>query len=125
MKEEYEAVHKAGFILQLDCPDLAVGRHTRFSQKTTAEFVKVVELHVAAINRAVANIPADRIRLHLCWGNYEGPHHHDVALRDIIRPVLAANVGRSRTGSATRVTSTSGQSSRMSNFPQVSSSYLA
>ena len=93
MKDEYEAVHKAGFILQLDCPDLAVGRHTRFSQKTTAEFVKVVELHVAAINRAVANIPADRIRLHLCWGNYEGPHHHDVALRDIIGPVLAANVG--------------------------------
>jgi 5-methyltetrahydropteroyltriglutamate--homocysteine methyltransferase len=93
MKEEYEAVHRAGFILQLDCPDLAVGRHTRFAQNTTAEFVKVVELHVAAINRAVANIPSDRIRLHLCWGNYEGPHHHDVPLRDIIEPVFDANVG--------------------------------
>ena len=55
--------------------------------------MKVVELHVAAINRAVANIPPDRIRLHLCWGNYEGPHHHDVPLRDIIEPVFAANVG--------------------------------
>ena len=93
MRKEYEAVHGAGFILQLDCPDLAVGRHTRFAQNTTAEFVKVVELHVAAINRAVANIPPDRIRLHLCWGNYEGPHHHDVPLRDIIEPVFAANVG--------------------------------
>ena len=93
MKEEYETVHRAGFILQLDCPDLAVGRHTRFAQNTTAEFVKVVELHVAAINRAVANIPSDRIRLHLCWGNYEGPHHHDVPLRDIIEPVFDANVG--------------------------------
>jgi 5-methyltetrahydropteroyltriglutamate--homocysteine methyltransferase len=93
MREEYEAVHRAGFILQLDCPDLAVGRHTRFAQATTAEFVKIVELHVAAINHAVANIPADRIRLHLCWGNYEGPHHHDVPLRDIINPVLDANVG--------------------------------
>ena len=93
MKKEYQAVHNAGFILQLDCPDLAVGRHTRFAQNTTAEFVKVVELHVAAINRAVANIPPDRIRLHLCWGNYEGPHHHDVPLRDIIEPVFAANVG--------------------------------
>jgi 5-methyltetrahydropteroyltriglutamate--homocysteine methyltransferase len=93
MKKEYQAVHNAGFILQLDCPDLAVGRHTRFAQNTTAEFVKVVELHVAAINRAIANIPPDRIRLHLCWGNYEGPHHHDVPLRDIIEPVFAANVG--------------------------------
>ena len=93
MKKEYQAVHNAGFILQLDCPDLAVGRHTRFAQNTTAEFVKVVELHVAAINRAIANIPPDRIRLHLCWGNYEGPHHHDVPLRDIIEPVFTANVG--------------------------------
>lgn len=92
MKEEYEAIHKAGFVLQLDCPDLAVGRHTRFAQHTTDEFVKIVELHVAAINRAVANIPADRIRLHLCWGNYEGPHHHDVPLRDIIKPVFEAHV---------------------------------
>jgi 5-methyltetrahydropteroyltriglutamate--homocysteine methyltransferase len=93
MKAEYDAIHKAGFILQLDCPDLAVGRHTRFAQNTTAEFAKVVELHVSAINRAVADIPADKIRLHLCWGNYEGPHHHDVALADIIKPVLDAKVG--------------------------------
>ena len=93
MKEEYEAIYRAGFVLQLDCPDLAVGRHTRFSQATTAEFQKIVERHVAAINRAVENIPPDRIRLHLCWGNYEGPHHHDVPLRDIIELVFYANVG--------------------------------
>jgi 5-methyltetrahydropteroyltriglutamate--homocysteine methyltransferase len=93
MKEEYEAIHRAGFVLQLDCPDLAVGRHTRFAQSSTAEFVRTVERHIATINRAVANIPADRIRLHLCWGNYEGPHHHDVALRDIVEPVFQANVG--------------------------------
>lgn len=93
MKEEYEAIHRAGFVLQLDCPDLAVGRHTRFAQASTAEFVKIVEQHVSAINRAVANIPADRIRLHLCWGNYEGPHHRDVALQDIISPVLNAHAG--------------------------------
>jgi 5-methyltetrahydropteroyltriglutamate--homocysteine methyltransferase len=93
MKDEYEAVHKAGFILQLDCPDLAVGRHTRFAEHATADFVKVVELNIASINRAVSNIPPDRIRLHLCWGNYEGPHHNDVPLHDIIAPVFAANVG--------------------------------
>jgi 5-methyltetrahydropteroyltriglutamate--homocysteine methyltransferase len=90
MKEEYEAIHKAGFILQLDCPDLAVGRHTRFAEMSAAEFGKTLALHIEAINRAVANIPADHVRLHLCWGNYEGPHHHDVPLRDIIEPVLQA-----------------------------------
>jgi 5-methyltetrahydropteroyltriglutamate--homocysteine methyltransferase len=93
MKEEYEAIHRAGFVLQLDCPDLAAGRHTKYASSSTPDFVKVVELHIAAINRAIANIPADRIRLHLCWGNYEGPHHHDVPLGDIIAPVLNANVG--------------------------------
>jgi 5-methyltetrahydropteroyltriglutamate--homocysteine methyltransferase len=109
MRDEYEVVHKAGFILQLDCPDLAVGRHTRFAGSSTAEFVKIVELHVAAINRAVANIPADRIRLHLCWGNYEGPHHHDVPLADIIKPVLSANVVRYHSKLRILVTSTSGR----------------
>ena len=93
MREEYEAIHRAGFILQLDCPDLAVGRHTRFAELSTSDFIKAVDLHIAIINRAIANIPADRIRLHLCWGNYEGPHHHDVPLGEIIEPVLKANVG--------------------------------
>ena len=93
MKEEYEAINAAGFILQLDCPDLAVGRHTRFSDKTLTEFLTILELHVATINRALANIPSDRVRLHLCWGNYEGPHHHDVALSEIIRSVFLARVG--------------------------------
>jgi 5-methyltetrahydropteroyltriglutamate--homocysteine methyltransferase len=93
MKEEYEAIHRAGFVLQLDCPDLASGRSTLYAGSSPAEFIKVVELHVEAINEAVANIPADRIRMHLCWGNYAGPHHHDVPLRDIIGAVLKANVG--------------------------------
>jgi 5-methyltetrahydropteroyltriglutamate--homocysteine methyltransferase len=93
MREEYEAINAAGFILQLDCPDLAVGRHTRFSNKTLSEFLTVLELHVAAINRALANIPPDRVRLHLCWGNYPGPHHHDVALSEIIGSVFSARVG--------------------------------
>lgn len=93
MKEEYEAIYRAGFVLQLDCPDLAAGRHTRYASSPTPDFVRTVERHIAAINRAVENIPADRIRLHLCWGNYEGPHHHDVPLGDIIAPVLNANVG--------------------------------
>ena len=93
MKDEYDAIHKAGFVLQLDCPDLAVGRHTRFASANIEDFRKIVALHVDAINHAISDIPADRVRLHLCWGNYEGPHHHDVPLRQIIEPVLKAKVG--------------------------------
>jgi 5-methyltetrahydropteroyltriglutamate--homocysteine methyltransferase len=92
MKEEYEAIHRAGYILQLDCPDLAIDP-SRLGLTTGLKLVDLVEQHVAAINQAVANIPADRIRLHLCWGNYEGPHNHDVPLREIIETVFHANVG--------------------------------
>ncbi|HXZ89038.1 MAG TPA: cobalamin-independent methionine synthase II family protein [Candidatus Binataceae bacterium] len=84
MKTEYEAIHQAGIILQVDCPDLAMGRHIQFPNATLAEFRKNIERHVEALNHALANIPADRVRIHLCWGNYEGPHHRDVPLRDII-----------------------------------------
>ena len=84
MKVEYDAIHRAGFILQLDCPDLAMSRHIQFASASTAEFRKVAEMHVAALNHAVRDIPPDRIRLHLCWGNYEGPHHRDIALGEII-----------------------------------------
>ncbi len=84
MKVEYDAIHRAGFVLQLDCPDLAMSRHIQFASASTAEFRKVAELHVAALNHAVRDIPPDRIRLHLCWGNYEGPHHRDIALGEII-----------------------------------------
>ena len=84
MKPEYEAINRAGFVLQVDCPDLAMGRHIQFPNLSVAEFRKKIELHVEMLNAALANIPADRVRIHLCWGNYEGPHHRDVPLRDII-----------------------------------------
>ena len=93
MKEEYNAIHEAGFVVQLDCPDLALGKHTRFANVSINEFVKVVASHVDAINYAISDIPPDRVRLHLCWGNYEGPHYLDVPLRQIIEPVLNARVG--------------------------------
>ena len=90
MKTEYEAVHAAGLLLQVDCPDLAMGRHSRFKSKTIAEFQDIVEVNIKVMNEALLNIPADRIRMHVCWGNYPGPHHHDVPLADIVHLVLPA-----------------------------------
>jgi 5-methyltetrahydropteroyltriglutamate--homocysteine methyltransferase len=90
MKVEYDAIHRAGFLLQVDCPDLAMSRHIQFAGTSTAEFRKVAELHVEALNHALRDVPPERIRLHLCWGNYEGPHHHDIALGDIIDIVFKA-----------------------------------
>lgn len=84
MKTEYEAICAAGFILQVDCPDLAMSRHIQFKDLSLAEFRKTIEMHIDALNHALANVPPDRARIHLCWGNYEGPHHYDVPLRDII-----------------------------------------
>ena len=93
LKEEYDAIHRAGFVLQVDCPDLGSSRHNRFSHLSTKEFKKIAELHVTALNHALRDIPADRVRLHMCWGNYEGPHHLDIPLADIIDVALKANVG--------------------------------
>jgi 5-methyltetrahydropteroyltriglutamate--homocysteine methyltransferase len=93
MRAEYEAICAAGFILQVDCPDLAMSRHVQFKELSLADFRKTIQLHIEVLNHALANIPADRVRLHLCWGNYEGPHHHDVPLRDIIDLVAKARVG--------------------------------
>ena len=90
MRPEYEAIARAGFTLQLDCPDLAMGRNIGFVDRSIADFLAMVRLHVAALNQAVANIPAEQMRLHLCWGNYDGPHHHDIEIRDIIDAVFAA-----------------------------------
>jgi len=90
MRLEYETVARAGFILQLDCPDLAMGRHIQFAGLSLEEFRKMARLHIAALDRAVANIPPEQLRLHLCWGNYEGPHHYDVPLADLLDLVLAA-----------------------------------
>jgi 5-methyltetrahydropteroyltriglutamate--homocysteine methyltransferase len=90
MKEEYDAIHRAGFLLQVDCPDLAMGRHLAFPDLSNAEFVKIAEGNVEALNHALRDVPPDRARLHLCWGNYEGPHHRDIPLREIIRVALKA-----------------------------------
>jgi 5-methyltetrahydropteroyltriglutamate--homocysteine methyltransferase len=90
MQHEYEAIHAAGFDLQLDCPDLAMSRHTGFQDLSDAEFLKMIEINIEAINSATANIPAENIRMHICWGNYEGPHDHDVPLEKIIKTVLKA-----------------------------------
>ncbi len=90
MRAEYEAIVAAGFVLQVDCPDLAMSRHVHYKDLSLADFRKTIELHIDALNHALANVPADRVRVHLCWGNYEGPHNHDVPLRDIIDIVLKA-----------------------------------
>jgi 5-methyltetrahydropteroyltriglutamate--homocysteine methyltransferase len=90
LKREYAAIVTAGFVLQLDCPDLASGRNNQFQHLTLKEFQRVAAMHVEALNHAVAGLPPERMRLHICWGNYEGPHHRDVPLRDIIEIVLAA-----------------------------------
>lgn len=93
MKTEYQEVCKAGFTLQVDCPDLAMSRHIHHKDKSLAEFRKIAQMHVEALNHALSGIAPEQVRIHLCWGNYEGPHHHDVALRDIIDIVLKARVG--------------------------------
>jgi 5-methyltetrahydropteroyltriglutamate--homocysteine methyltransferase len=89
MKQEYDEIHRAGLVLQLDCPDLAMTRHMD-SNESLDEFRRRARLHVEAINHATRDIPADQMRIHLCWGNYEGPHHHDLPLRDIIDIVFEA-----------------------------------
>ena len=90
VRHEYEIIAGAGLILQIDCPDLAMGRHIQYAKLSLGEFRAKARLHVEALNHAVQNIPADQMRLHLCWGNYEGPHHCDVPLHDIIETVFLA-----------------------------------
>ena len=89
MKVEYDEIHRAGLVLQLDCPDLAMTRHMN-PDESIEEFRKRARLHVEAINHATRDIPPDAMRMHLCWGNYEGPHHRDVPLRDILDIVFEA-----------------------------------
>ncbi len=90
MRQEYETVAAAGIVLQIDCPDLAMGRHIQYAGLSVAEFRKRARVHVEALNHAVANIPAEQLRMHVCWGNYEGPHHCDVPLADIVDVVFLA-----------------------------------
>ncbi|RME60202.1 MAG: epoxyalkane--coenzyme M transferase, partial [Caldilineae bacterium] len=90
MRVEYETIVNAGLLLQVDCPDLAMGRHIRFRDVDDETFLKQAELQVEALNYALQNVPGDRVRMHLCWGNYEGPHIHDIALEKVLPIVLKA-----------------------------------
>ena len=90
MRAEYEAIAQAGITVQIDCPDLAMGRHIQYADLPLDEFRKRARLHVEALNHALADVPPERARMHLCWGNYEGPHHCDVPLADIIDIVFLA-----------------------------------
>ncbi len=87
MQEEYEAIVNAGFVLQLDCPDLAMAHHTSFQDLDETDFLKRAAFHVEVLNHALRNVPADRARIHICWGNYEGPHDHDIPFAKVA-PIL-------------------------------------
>lgn len=91
MRPEYEAILDAGFDIQFDCPDLAMSAHTGYQDLSQDEFVKVAAANVEALNAATEGLPKDRMRMHLCWGNYEGPHDHDIPLEKVIDVVLGAN----------------------------------
>jgi 5-methyltetrahydropteroyltriglutamate--homocysteine methyltransferase len=93
MRNEYLAIHRGGFILQIDAPDLAMDRHIIFQDKSESEFVAICETLVAAINTAIEGIPREQVRLHCCWGNWEGPHTHDIALASLLPALTKANVG--------------------------------
>jgi 5-methyltetrahydropteroyltriglutamate--homocysteine methyltransferase len=90
MHEEYEAILAAGLVVHLDCPDLAMARHIGFQDLTEAQFLKQSEVHVEAMNHALRNIPAEMARMHVCWGNYEGPHDHDIPVDRIMSIILKA-----------------------------------
>ncbi len=87
MQEEYEAIVAAGFVVQLDCPDLAMARHTSFQELSESDFLKRAQFHVETLNHALRNVPAEMCRIHICWGNYEGPHDHDIDFRKVA-PIL-------------------------------------
>jgi 5-methyltetrahydropteroyltriglutamate--homocysteine methyltransferase len=90
MREEYAEIVKSGLLLSIDCPDLAMGRHIKFRDADDAEFLRNAALQIEALNHALEGIPADRVRLHVCWGNYEGPHTRDIPLAKILPEVLKA-----------------------------------
>jgi 5-methyltetrahydropteroyltriglutamate--homocysteine methyltransferase len=90
LQSEYEAITRAGIILQIDAPDLAMGRHTMYRNRSLAEFETLAARHIEVLNHALRNIPAEQMRMHVCWGNYEGPHHHDVPMERLLPIVLKA-----------------------------------
>ena len=93
LAHEYQTIVANGYVLQIDAPDLAMERHTSFADKPLAEFLRFIDTNVTALNRALRDIPEERVRLHVCWGNYEGPHDDDVPLAEILPRLYAANVG--------------------------------
>ena len=90
LRSEYEAIAAAGLVLQIDAPDLAMGRHTMYRNRSLEEFETLAAQHIDVLNHALRNVPADRVRMHVCWGNYEGPHHHDVPMQRLLPIVLKA-----------------------------------
>ncbi len=90
LQSEYEAIVQAGIILQIDAPDLAMGRHTMYRDRSMEEFESLAARHIEVLNHALRNVPADRVRMHACWGNYEGPHHHDVPMARLLPILLKA-----------------------------------
>ena len=90
LRVEYEAIVKAGILLQIDAPDLAMGRHTMYRDRSLEEFEVLAARHIEVLNHALRNVPGDRVRMHVCWGNYEGPHHHDVPMERLLPIVLKA-----------------------------------
>ena len=90
LRVEYEAIVAAGFLVQIDAPDLGMGRHTMYRNASVGEYLARAERHVEVLNHALRNIPGTRVRMHCCWGNYEGPHHHDVPMRDLLPVLLKA-----------------------------------
>jgi 5-methyltetrahydropteroyltriglutamate--homocysteine methyltransferase len=88
MRPEYEAIAGSGLLLQIDAPDLGMGRHTLYKDRSEDDYLTMAERHVEVLNHALRNVPADRVRTHMCWGNYEGPHHHDIAMRRLLPVVL-------------------------------------
>jgi 5-methyltetrahydropteroyltriglutamate--homocysteine methyltransferase len=93
MRKEYLAIHRGGLVLQIDAPDLAMSRSINFQDKSDAEFVKICETHVGAINSGLEGIPREHVRLHVCWGNWDGPHIYDIALEKVLPILVQANVG--------------------------------
>ena len=90
MRPEYEAIANSGLLLQIDAPDLGMGRHTMYKHRTVEDYLILAAQHVEVLKHALRNLPADRLRMHMCWGNYEGPHHHDVPMRQMLPVILKA-----------------------------------
>lgn len=93
MRAEYELIVGSGLLVQIDAPDLAMGRHTMYRDRSVEEFLNRAAKHIEVLNHALRNVPADRVRMHVCWGNYEGPHHHDVPLDRLLPVVVRARIG--------------------------------